>query len=74
MSVSLIPYIGFANGTSRSTQNSTSVAWTIYAPTYELMSLHGVFFGCVTINITKYSAFIELLTGVVSLGIRHLIV
>jgi hypothetical protein len=74
MLVSSIPYIGFSNGTSHSTQNSASVTWTIYARTYELMSLHGVFLGCATNNITKYSAFIELLTDVVSLGICHLIV
>jgi hypothetical protein len=51
MSVSSLPYIGFADGTSRSTQNLASVAWEIYAPTDELISLHGVFLGRATNNI-----------------------
>jgi ribonuclease HI len=72
--MSSLPYIGFADGASRSTQNLASVAWAIYAPTDELISLHGVFLGRATNNITEYNAVIELLTNVVSLGIRHLIV
>jgi ribonuclease HI len=74
MSVSSLPYIGFADGASRSTQNLPSAAWEIYAPTDELISIHGVFLGRATNNITEYSAVIELLTDVVSLGICHLIV
>jgi hypothetical protein len=74
MSVSSIPYIGFADGTSHSTQNLASTSWAIYAPTYELISLHGVFLGRATNNIVEYSAVIEFLTDVVSLGILHLIV
>ena len=74
MLVSSLPYIGFANGTSHSTQNLASVAWAIYAPTDELISPHGVFLGHATNNIAEYSAVIELLTAVVSLGISHLYV
>jgi ribonuclease HI len=74
MSVSSLPYIGFTDGASHSTQNLASVAWEIYAPTDELISLHGVFLGRATNNIVEYSAVIELLTDVVSLGIRHLVV
>jgi ribonuclease HI len=74
MSVSSLPYIGFVDGASRSTQNLASVAWEIYAPTDELISLHGVCLGRATNNIAEYSAVIELLTDVVSLGIHHLIV
>jgi ribonuclease HI len=74
MSVSSLPYIGFADGASRSTQNLASAAWEIYAPTDELISLHGVCLGRATNNIVEYSAVIELLTDVVSLGICHLIV
>jgi ribonuclease HI len=74
MSVSSLPYIGFVDGASRSTQNLASTSWEIYAPTDELISLHGVFLGRATKNIMEYSAVIELLTDVVSLGIRHLIV
>jgi hypothetical protein len=72
--MSLLPYIGFANGASRSTQNLAYVSWEIYAPTDELISLHGVFLGRATNNIVEYNAVIELLTDDVSLGIRHLIV
>jgi hypothetical protein len=68
------PYLGFADGTSRSTQKLTSVAWEIYAPTDELISLHGVCLGRATNNIAEYSEIIELLTDTISLGIYHLIV
>jgi hypothetical protein len=74
MSMSSLPYIGFIDGTSRSTQNLASVAWEIYRPTNELVSLHGVFLGRATNNIMEYSAFIELLTNIVSPRICHLIV
>jgi hypothetical protein len=39
MSKSLLPHIGFDDGASRSTQNLASVAWEIYTPTNELISL-----------------------------------
>jgi ribonuclease HI len=72
MSASSLPYIGFDDGASRSTQNLAYIAWEIYAPTDELSSLHGVCLGYATNNIVEYSAVIELLTDVVSLGIHHL--
>jgi ribonuclease HI len=74
MSMSSLPYIVFVDGASHSTQNLSSIAWEIYAPTNELISLHGVCLGRATNNITKYNAVIELLTDVVSIGIHHLIV
>jgi ribonuclease HI len=74
MSVSSLPHIGFADGASHSTQNLASTAWEIYAPTNELISLHGVFLGRATNNIAEYSAVIELLTDAISLGICHLVV
>jgi hypothetical protein len=74
MSTSSLPYIGFTDGASHSTQNLDFVAWAIYAPTNELVSLQGVCLGCATNNIEKYSTVIELLTDVISLGIRHFIV
>jgi hypothetical protein len=52
MSMSLLPYIGFAYGASRNTQNLEYAAWEIYAPTDDLISLHGVFLGRATNNIT----------------------
>ena len=69
-----LPYIGFTDGAIRSTRNLASVAWAIYAPTNELISLHGVFLGCATNNIAEYSVVIELLTDAISLGIRHLVI
>jgi len=69
-----LPYIGFVDGASRSTQNLASIAWAIYAPTDELISLHGIFLGCATNNIAEYSAVIKLLTDSISLGIHHIIV
>jgi hypothetical protein len=74
MSESLLPYLGFADGASRSTQNLASVAWEIYAPMNELISLHGVCLGRATNNIAEYSAVIELLTDAISLGIRRLVI
>jgi hypothetical protein len=50
------------------------VAWEIYAPTDELISLHGIFLGCETNNIVEYSEVIELIIDFISLGIHHLIV
>jgi ribonuclease HI len=69
-----LPYIGFVDGVIRSTQNLTSVAWEIYGPTNELISIHGVFFGCATNNIAEYSVVIELLIEAILFGILHLII
>jgi hypothetical protein len=69
MSASPLPYVGFVDGASRSTQNLASVAWEIYMPTDELISLHGICLGRATNNIVEYSAVIELLTEAISLGI-----
>jgi len=74
MSESFLPYIGFTDGTSRSTQNLASAAWEIYAPTNELVTLWGVCLGRATKNIAEYSVVIELLIDSISLGIRHLAV
>jgi ribonuclease HI len=74
MSEYSLPYIGFADGASHSTQNLTSAAWAIYAPTNKLISLRGVCLGRATNNIAEYSAMIELLVDAISLGICHLVV
>jgi ribonuclease HI len=71
---SSLPYIGFVDGASRSTQNLASTAWEIYAPTNKLVSLRGVCLGRVTNNIVEYSPIIELLVDAISLGIHHLVV
>ena len=74
MSEHSLPYIGFADGASRSTRNLASAAWAIYAPTNELISLRGICLGRATNNIAEYSVVIELLVDAISLGIRHLVV
>jgi ribonuclease HI len=71
---SSLPYIGFADGASCSTQNLASAAWAIYAPTNELVSLQGVCLDRENNNIAEYSVVIELLVDAISLGIRHLVV
>jgi ribonuclease HI len=74
MPESSLPYIGFVDGASHSTQNLSSIVWEIYAPKNELVSLQGVCLGRATNNIAEYSAIIELLVDVISLGIHHLVV
>jgi ribonuclease HI len=74
MSEYSLPYIGFADGASRSTRNLASAAWAIYAPTNELISLRGICLGRATNNIAEYSVVVELLVDAISLGIRHLVV
>jgi len=74
MSTPFQPYIGYADGACRSTQNVSSAAWVIYSPSDELVSMHGVSLGQTTNNIAEYSAVIELLTESISFGIRRLIV
>jgi hypothetical protein len=74
MSESSLPHIRFTDGASCSTQNLCSVAWAIYAPTNELISLRGVFLNRATNNITEYRIIIELLIDAISLGICHLVI
>jgi ribonuclease HI len=74
MSDSSLPYIGFADGASRSTQNLASTAWAIYTPTNELVSLRGVCLGRATNNIVEYNTIIELLIDSILLRICHLVV
>ena len=72
--ISITPFVGFADGSSRSTRNLSSAAWVIYDPAGELVNLQGVCLGPATNNITKYSIILELLTEVVDLGIHELLV
>ena len=72
--MSSAPYVGFADGASRSTCNLSSAAWAIYDPHRELLDLQGVCLGRTTNNVADYSAVIELLAKAVDLGIRALVV
>ena len=74
MSEYSLPYIGFADGASHSTQNLASTAWAIYVPKNELITLWGVCLGRAINNIAEYSVVIELLIYSISLDIRHLVV
>jgi ribonuclease HI len=74
MSDSSLPYIGFIDGASHSTQNLASAAWAIHAPTNELVSLRCVCLVRATNNIAEYSTIIELLVDAISFKIRHLVV
>jgi ribonuclease HI len=69
-----LSYIVFTDGASRSTQNLASVAWAIYVPTNELISLQCVCLGRATNNVTEYNTAIKLLTDVISLGIQQMVV
>jgi hypothetical protein len=71
---SSLPHISFTDGAIHSTQNLASIAWAIYAPTNELISLRGVCLGRATNNIAEYSIIVELLVDAISLGILHLVI
>ena len=68
------PYIGFADGASRSTRNLSSAAWVIYDPHGELVDIQGVCLGCKTNNVAEYSAVIKLLAEAINLVICKLVV
>ena len=72
--VSINPYVGFADGASRSTRNFSLAAWVIYNPSSELIDLQGICLGWTTNNVTEYSTVIELLNKVINLSIRALLV
>ena len=72
--MSITPFVGFADGASRSTRNLSLAAWVIYDPAGELVNLQGVCLGRATNNIVEYRSVLELLTEVVNLGIHELLV
>ena len=74
MSTSLEPYIGYSDGASRSTQNLSSVAWAIFAPNGELVSMQGICIGRSTNNIVDYSVVVELLSNVILHGICDIVI
>ena len=72
--MSITPYVGFADGASRSTKNLSSAAQGIFNPAGELVNLQGVCLGPATNNVAEYSVVLELLNEAVNLGIRALLV
>lgn len=65
-------FIGFADGTSRHTQNLASSAWALYSPTYSFLWQAGVCIGPATNNQAEYATVIGLLEDVVCMGIHNL--
>jgi len=61
-------FIGFADGTSRRTQNLASSAWVLYTPTYSLLWQAGVCICPATNNQAKYAT----VTGLLANAIGHL--
>ena len=72
MSMESFVFIGFADGASRHTQNSASVAWVIYTPTGQVLSSGGVCLWPRSNNVVEYSVIIELLQDVISHGVLSL--
>ena len=72
MSMESSVYIGFTDGASRHTQNSTSAAWVIYTPTGQVLSSGGVCLRPSSNNVVEYSVVIELLHDSISHGVHSL--
>ena len=65
-------YIGFADCTSRHTQNSASDAWVIYTPMGQVLHSRGICLWPSSNNVSKYSVIIELLCDAISHGVHSL--
>ena len=65
-------YVGFADGASLHTQNSTSAAWVIYIPISQVLSWGGLCLQPSSNNVAEYSAIIELLWDAISYGVLSL--
>jgi ribonuclease HI len=66
-------FVGFADGTSRHTQNVASTAWVIYHSD-ELVSSRGIWLGLETKNMAEYHIVIKILTEASSLGVSRMII
>ena len=64
--------IGFDDGASFHTQNSTSISWVIYTPMAQVLDLGGVSLHPSSNNVAEYSAVIELLCDSISHGVHSL--
>ena len=67
-------FYGFGDGACRHTLNLASVAWVLYSPAYDLVSLGAVCIGPATNNIVEYRAVIGLLTEAASQDVCNLVV
>jgi len=73
MSSPLRPYLGFADGASRSMHNIASAAWVLFDPNHRLVESGGICLGPATNNIAEYSSIIELLDAACTLGVSRLV-
>lgn len=74
MSTSPESYLGYVDGASCSTKNSSSTTWAIFSPNGELLSMQDIFIGRSTNNIAKYRTVVDLLSDVISHGIRCIVI
>ena len=65
-------YIGFTNGASCHNKHLASVAWVIYTPTGQVLSLGGVYLWPSSNNVVAYSVVIKLIRGAISHGVLSL--
>ena len=72
MSMESFTYIGFVDGASRHTQNSSSATWVIYTPTGQVLYSGGVCLWPSSNNFPEYSVMIELLQDAISHGVLSL--
>ena len=63
-------YTGFTDGGNRYTLNLVSVAWVLYSPTVDLVSLGGTCLGPTTNNLVEYHAVIHLLIEALANDVR----
>jgi ribonuclease HI len=65
-------HIGYANDTSRWTQNLASAAWALYTPSHEMLHSSGICLGSATNNQDEYTVVIGLLDDAQNYYICHL--
>lgn len=66
--------MGYADGSSRSSQNLSSAAWAIFDPSGEFISFKGVCILRSTNKIAEYSTLIEIISDAITHGISRLVV
>ena len=72
MSIESLVYVGFVDGASHHTQNSTSAAWVNYSPMGQVLSSGGICLWPSSNNVVEYSVVIELLCDSISHGVHSL--
>lgn len=67
-------YIGYIDGTNKSSQNVASTAWVSFNPNNGFLDSRGIFLSRATNNLVEYEAIIALMDNSSTLGIRLLVV